>query len=89
MGLDNSDRDVTQFLWVDNIKRDKFRGKGAHLVHYHFTQMFFGAKPAPYLLGMVLQTILKGDNPAFVIGRRDVYVDNLVSSVDSCSAMLN
>lgn len=85
MGLDESDQDVIRFLWVDDIERDKLRGKGAHLVHYRFSRMFFGAKPAPYLLGMVLQTILKGSNPAFVIGRRDFYVDNLVSSVDSCS----
>jgi hypothetical protein len=79
--LDLADRDLVRFLWVEDINCSP---ENAVIVIYRFTRTPFGVVSSPFLLNMVLQELLAGnDNEAFRLARNHIYVDNLVLSVSN------
>ena len=77
VNLHPDDRDVTRFLWL----RDP-RDPNSGFVTYRFRTVLFGATSSPFILNATILKHLKSnsDVPASKILRRDLYVDNVISS---------
>ena len=77
VGLDTKDRDFLRFLWWQD-------GEICVLRH---CRVVFGVSPSPYLLGAVLQHLLRNADPEFENTaqrlRKAFYVDNCLTSLDS------
>ena len=80
LSLHPEDRDVTRFLW---------REKATDLapVVYRMTRVVFGVKPSPFLLQAALRRHLQqyeeSDRDLVSVLQRDIYCDDLITSVDT------
>ena len=77
VNLHPDDRDVTRFLWL----RDP-RDPNSGFVTYRFRTVLFGATSSPFILNATILKHLESnpDVSASEILRRDLYVDNVISS---------
>ncbi|VDI29119.1 Hypothetical predicted protein, partial [Mytilus galloprovincialis] len=85
VGLHEEDRDVTRFLWLSDPKDPR-----SHLTTYRFKSVLFGATCSPFILNAVLLKHLQkeGSQTAKIL-ERDLYVDNILSSVIDENEALN
>ena len=85
IGLDEKDRDVTRFLWPSDINN-----QDSPLSTYCFKSVLFGATCSPFILNATLLKHLDNNKhvPAAEIIKRDIYVDNVLSSFENESDLL-
>ena len=85
MGLRETDRDMTRFLWLENPY-----DPNSQLTTYRFRSVLFGATCSPFILNATLlkHLQLNKDITASSIIERDIYVDNVISSFSSHSDAL-
>ncbi|XP_071176408.1 uncharacterized protein [Mytilus edulis] len=77
VGLHEQDRDVTRFLWLDNPVDPQ-----SDLATYRFNSVLFGATCSPFILNAVLlKHLQQTENKTTKILTRDLYVDNILSSI--------
>ena len=80
--IDNSDRDVLRFIWIDDIEKDK-----PELQVFRFTRVVFGVSSSPFLLNATIKFHLERyleTNEAIV--RRLLqytYVDDIVTGAET------
>ena len=78
VGLNEEDRDVTRFLWLSDPSNPD-----SPLITYRFRAVLFGATCSPFILNATLLKHLdQCDNKTAEVLKRDLYVDNILSSVD-------
>ncbi|XP_063436767.1 uncharacterized protein LOC134718204 [Mytilus trossulus] len=79
VGLSEEDRDVTRFLWLSDPTNP-----GSQLKTYRFKAVLFGATSSPFILNATIQKHLKqfGNSETAKILERDIYVDNILSSMN-------
>ena len=85
IGLDEKDRDITCFLWPSDINNPD-----SPLSTYRFKSVLFGAICSPFILSATLLKHLDNNKhvPAAEIIKRDIYVDNVLSSFENESDLL-
>ena len=72
VGLQETDRDFTRFLWVNDIHADSPK-----IVTYRFSSVLFGATCSPFLLQATLAKHLESsESPLKELLSRNFYVDN-------------
>ncbi|XP_053380934.1 uncharacterized protein LOC123562061 [Mercenaria mercenaria] len=79
VGLQEKDRDVTRFLWLTDPSDPK-----SQLCTYRFKAVLFGATCSPFILNATIlkHLELNKTNKAAEIIKRDLYVDNILSSFE-------
>ena len=84
VGLDVGDRDFTRFLWP----QDPF-DPNSKIIVYRFKRILFGSTCSQFLLNATLIHHLQNENSRFSDKiLKDIYVDNLVSTFDSESDLV-
>ena len=78
--LHESDRDVTRFLWLTDSSNPD-----SPLTTYRFRSVLFGATCSPFILNATILRHLtdNAQSPAAEMLRRDLYVDNILSSLET------
>ena len=79
--VDDRDRDVLCFLWVDDIAKSEPEIKA-----YRFTWVVFGVSSSPFLLNVTIRFHLEShmeSNGEIVKCLRSTYVDDIVSEADT------
>ncbi|VDI18657.1 Hypothetical predicted protein [Mytilus galloprovincialis] len=85
IGLDEEDRDSTRFFWLRDPSNPK-----SELETYRFKVILFGATCSPFILNATLLKHLSTVTSATAeILKRDLYVDNVLTSVNTEEAALN
>ncbi|VDI47902.1 Hypothetical predicted protein [Mytilus galloprovincialis] len=85
IGLDEEDRDSTRFFWLRDPSNPK-----SELETYRFKVILFGATCSPFILNATLLKHLSTVKSATAeILKRDLYVDNVLTSVNTEEAALN
>ncbi|XP_060558297.1 uncharacterized protein LOC132718599 [Ruditapes philippinarum] len=84
--LNEYDRDVTRFLWLNDIY-----DPNSDLITYRFKSVFFGATCSPFILHATLTKHLSVNDHNWVsaILKKDLYVDNVMSSFSDESTLLD
>ena len=79
IGLESEDRDVTRFFWLKDPS-----DPSSEMTVYRFKAVLFGATCSPFILNATLLKHLSmhGDETSTAI-QRDLYVDNVLTSVSS------
>lgn len=81
VGLQVADRDVTRFLWLRDPTNINLTN---NLQIYRFCRVPFGVISSPFLLGATITYHLqRSSNPIAKHLLRDIYVDNLITGVDT------
>ena len=81
VGLQVNDRDVTRFIWLKDPTNTNLDN---NLQIYRFCRVPFGVISSPFLLGATISYHLcSSDNPFAKDIHRDIYVDNLITGVDT------
>ncbi|XP_053398142.1 uncharacterized protein LOC128556615 [Mercenaria mercenaria] len=77
--LAEEDRDVTRFLWLSDLN-----DPDSTLITYRFKAVLFGATCSPFILNSTLLKHLESHCDVWVsnILKRDLYVDNILSSFE-------
>ncbi|XP_053390747.1 uncharacterized protein LOC128553594 [Mercenaria mercenaria] len=85
VGLQEKDRDVTRFLWLTDPSDPK-----SQLCTYRFKAVLFGATCSPFILNATIlkHLELNKTNKAAEIIKRDLYVDNILSSFEENKDLL-
>ncbi|KAJ0172534.1 hypothetical protein K1T71_011673 [Dendrolimus kikuchii] len=79
LGLQDEDKDVTRFLWLNNIKQSFIQ---ENIICYRFCRVSFGVISSPFLLNATIKFHLqKYQNEVLSRVAKNIYVDNLVISV--------
>ena len=82
IGVEETDRDMLRFVWPSNPQ-----DVNSELIHLHFTQLVFGLKSSPAILGEVILKHcerFKDSHPSvFKVIENDLYVDDLITGEDS------
>ena len=79
VGLDKDDRDVTRFFWLSDPS-----DSNSPLCTYRFKSVLFGATCSPFILNAtLLKHLSDGNTPLENAIKRDLYVDNIITSVDT------
>ena len=77
MGLDETDRDYTRFLWLSDPKDSE-----SDFQLYRFKSVLFGSASSPFMLNATLQHHLdKFKSPMAIDMKDNLYVDNIISGV--------
>ncbi|CAM1298626.1 Uncharacterised protein r2_g835 [Pycnogonum litorale] len=77
VGLQETDRDVTRFLWLKDLKKS-FTGDNVQA--FRFCRIPFGLNSSPFLLAVTLKTHLQKKDTDFARKiLRNIYVDNIIS----------
>jgi len=77
VGLDETDRDYTRFLWLSDPKNSE-----SDFQPYRFKSVLFGSASSPFMLNATLQYHLdKFKSPMAVDMKDNIYVDNIISGV--------
>ena len=80
--IDEEDRNVLRFLWVDNINSSTPK-----IVSFRFTRVVFGVTASPFLLNATISHHLnkyKESDPVFVEKfSRSMYVDDVISGAEN------
>ena len=77
IGVEEIDRDVLRFLWIDDLERDN-----TELLIYRFCRVVFGVNASPVLLNANLQNHIKHYNTDTDFAEKlseSFYVDDLVA----------
>ncbi len=77
VGIEDIDRDVLRFLWIDDLERDN-----PELLIYRFCRVVFGVNASPFLLNATLQNHIKHCNTDMDFAKKlseSFYVDDLVA----------
>ena len=77
IGVEEIDRDVLRFLWIDDLERDN-----PELLIYRFCRAVFGVNASPFLLNATLQNHIKHYNTDTDFAGKlseSFYVDDLVA----------
>ena len=74
------ERDVTRFLWIDNIEESP---TPRNIVTYRFTRVPFGIISSPFLLGATIKHHLENSSEKINNLSKDMYVDNLITGADN------
>ncbi|XP_060596649.1 uncharacterized protein LOC132750656 [Ruditapes philippinarum] len=84
--LNENDRDVTRFLWLNDIY-----DPNSDLTTYRFKSVLFGATCSPFILHATLTKHLSANDHNWVsaILKKDLYVDNVMSSFSDESTLLD
>ena len=82
IAVDEKDRDVLRFLWVDDVAKDE-----PEICAYRFTRVVFGVSSSPFLLNATVRYHLesfRGTNET-VVERllKSTYVDDIISGADT------
>ena len=79
IGLKEADRDATRFLWLSDPS-----DPSSPLQTYRFKSVLFGATCSPFILNATLlkHLQLSSSNTTRIMAR-DLYVDNIISSIDN------
>lgn len=81
VGLQTQDRDVTRFLWIKDLQKEP---SGDNLIHLRFCRVPFGIISSPFLLAATIRKhLLKNDHIMTTKVAECLYVDNLVTGVDT------
>ena len=84
VSLQAKDRDVTSFLWLNNTETTSINDENLEI--YRFYRVPFGMVSSPFLLAATITHHLKHvDSPIAKLLQRDIYVDNLITGVQSVS----
>lgn len=79
VGLENSDRDVTRFLWLSDPN-----DQTSQLMTYRFKSVLIGATCSLFILNAALLKHLdKYKTETASTMKKDLYVDNVLSSLDN------
>lgn len=79
INLDPEDRDATRFFWLSDSN-----DPDSNFDVYRFKSVLFGASSSPFILNATLKKHLdQFDDPVATQMKTDIYVDNLVSGVDT------
>ncbi len=77
VSIDESDRDVLRFLWIDNLSKES-----PEVIAYRFTRVVFGVSSSPFLLNATirydLESHLKTDEKVILRLLRSTYVEDIV-----------
>nr|XP_045590455.1 uncharacterized protein LOC123752449 [Procambarus clarkii] len=72
VGLQETDRDFTKFLWVKDPQ-----DANSEVITYRFASVLFGSTSSPFLLQVILDTHLKKSNSPYKTDiSNNLYVDN-------------
>ena len=81
IGLQPPERDVTRFLWLKDPTEPIFK---ENLQTYRFARVPFGVSSSPFLVGATIHYHLEQvATPTAVTIMKDMYVDNLLTGVNS------
>jgi hypothetical protein len=81
VGLQKSERDVTRFLWLNDVHQPP---TGENLITLRFRRVSFGVVASPFLLGATLMYHLKKiGTPVALKTAENIYVDNVVTGANS------
>ena len=82
IAVDERDRDVLRFLWVDDVTKDE-----PEIRAYRFTRVVFGVSSSPFLLNATVKYHLesfRGTNKTVVKKLlKSTYVDDVISGADN------
>lgn len=82
IAVDEGDRDVLRFLWVDDVTKDE-----PEIRAYRFTRVVFGVSSSPFLLNATVKYHLesfRGTNKTVVEKLlKSTYVDDIISGADN------
>ena len=82
IAVDEKDRDVLRFLWVDDVTKDE-----PEIRAYRFTRVVFGVSSSPFLLNATVRYHLesfRGTNETVVEKLlKSTYVDDIISGADT------
>ena len=80
IGIHESDRDVTRFLWLKDVNKPVTND---NLKIYRFARIPFGIISSPFLLGATIQHHLEITESPIVNKIKDnIYVDNIITGCD-------
>ena len=81
VGLQTADRDVTRFLWLKDTSNTNIEN---NIQIYRFCRVPFGVISSPFLLSATITYHLqKSDNRFAKLLQRDIYVDNVITGVNT------
>lgn len=87
VGLQNSDRDVTRFLWLKDI--ENFSLNNENIQEFRFCRVPFGVISSPFLLAATIESHLnKYNTPTAEQIRNNIYVDNLITGANTVTDAL-
>ena len=82
IAVNERDRDVLRFIWVDDITKDEPK-----LQIYRFTRVVFGVSSSPFLLNATvkfhLENFIESHKAVVEHLLQSTYVDDIVSGADS------
>ena len=82
ISVSEADRDVLQFLWVDDVTKEKPR-----IITLHFRRLVFSVSLSPFLLNATVQYHLQKYSSSYpqVVEKisRSMYVDDIASGADT------
>ena len=82
VAVEEADRDVLRFLWVNDVSEDK-----PEPVTYRFTRVVFGVSSSPFVLNTTirfhLEKYLQSNTNLIIRLLRSTYVDDIISGGDS------
>ncbi|MCG7879158.1 MAG: reverse transcriptase domain-containing protein [Candidatus Thiodiazotropha endolucinida] len=82
--LQNSQRDVTRFLWLKDLEHPSVNQE--NIQEYRFCRVPFGVISSPFLLGATINYHLDSyDSDIAKKIKKDIYMDNLITGVNSVS----
>ncbi|MES9974415.1 MAG: DUF1759 domain-containing protein [Candidatus Thiodiazotropha sp.] len=85
IGLAEEDRDATRFYWLSNPE-----DPDSTLQTYRFKSVLFGATCSPFILNAVILKLLNSNKCTITdMMLKDLYVDNIVSSLPSEEMLLD
>ena len=80
IGIHDTDRDVTRFLWLNDINKPISED---NIGVYRFARLPFGIISSPFLLGATIQHHMENaKNPVANKIKDDIYVDNVITGTD-------
>ena len=85
VGLSEEDRDVTRFLWLSDPS-----DPDSPLITYRFKAVLFGATCSPFILNAtLLKHLQQNDSKTSKLLERDLYVDNILTSIQTEEEAVN
>jgi len=89
--MDKDERDFMRFLWYETVD-DENQWPDSNIVAYRFRRVPFGFKSSPFILNRIINHHLNTEESNFSTTvnyvRNNIYVDDLILSVDNESELL-